>query len=42
MGNVSENDYTPFQINYKLDNPERAFHAETKMCNESYPVLFEF
>lgn len=46
MGNISENDYTPFQINYKLESPERAFHAETKKCNESYPVcimlLFEF
>lgn len=39
MGNVTLNEYVPFQINYKYDNPEKAFRAETKMCNESYPVL---
>lgn len=38
MGNVELNDLLPFPIRYKYDKPEIAFHAETKKCNESYPV----
>lgn len=41
MGSFDEitgNPFTPFTINYKYDEPERAFRAETKKCNESYPV----
>lgn len=38
MGNAEENIYVPFLIDYTYDNPERAFTAETKRCNESYEV----
>lgn len=38
MGNSTINDYVPFDINYKYDNVDRAFRAETKKCNESYSV----
>lgn len=38
MGNTVDNPYVPFQITYTYNNPERAFVAETKECNESYPV----
>lgn len=39
MGNVSVNTLAPFQINYKYDDESRAFQADTKKCNESYPVI---
>lgn len=42
MGNVSINDYAPFQINYKYDNPEKAFRADTMKCNEAYPVITQY
>lgn len=38
MGNKTSNPFVPFQINYKFSNAENAFQAETKKCNESYPV----
>lgn len=38
MGNASINDYVPFPINYKYDDPKREFRTETKKCNESYSV----
>lgn len=38
MGNPDGNPFVPFRINYKYDKPEIAFQAETKPCNESYPV----
>lgn len=37
MGDASSN-YVPFPINYKYDQPDRAFRAETKKCSEAYPV----
>lgn len=39
MGDAENNYYVPFQIKYKYDDPERAFRAETKQCNEFYPVV---
>lgn len=39
MGNVSINNIAPFQITYKFDNESRNFQADTKKCNESYPVI---
>lgn len=37
MGDA-ENEYVPFPINYKYDDPQRAFAEETKPCSEAYPV----
>lgn len=43
MGNPNESPFTPFEMNYRYDDPDRAYHFETKKCNESYPVnLFDF
>lgn len=38
MGDPVENSYVPFPINYKYTNSTKAFRAETKKCNEAYPV----
>lgn len=38
MGDPVANIYVPFLINYTYTNPEIAFSAETKKCNESYEV----
>lgn len=38
MGDPIENIYVPFLINYTYNNPEKAFTAETKKCNESFEV----
>lgn len=38
MGDPDGNPVVPFRINYKYDKPDTAFEAETKRCNESYPV----
>lgn len=36
MGNSTINEMVPFDINYKYNNSERAYWAETMKCNESY------
>lgn len=38
MGDPELNMFVPFSINYTYNNPEIAFTAETKKCNESYEV----
>lgn len=42
MGDAEGNPLVPFQINYKVNDDPNAFFAETKKCNESYPVNRDF